>query len=262
MDDSDNPLFVTALAKGLTVLAAFVPGHGEMTLGELTEATGLNKSTVQRSAFTLEALGYLVKDPNSRRFRLTPKSLELGGGYLRLGELIERANPYLHELNRNTGESCNLLEPCGSDMVYVARFASHKEISIHVPLGQRLPMYCTAAGRAFLSALPPAEARDLLERSDRVAMTQNTITELPELLEVVRRAHAEGYATSNEEYYVGDLAVGAPIVNAEGRPLGAINVAVPFSRWTLAEAVTRLAPMVINTARSVSNAARSIRSFR
>lgn len=114
---------MTALAKGLTVLAAFVPGHGEMTLGELTEATGLNKSTVQRSAFTLEALGYLVKDPNSRRFRLTPKSLELGGGYLRLGELIERANPYLHELNRNTGESCNLLEPCGSDMVYVARFA-------------------------------------------------------------------------------------------------------------------------------------------
>lgn len=93
-------------------------------------------------------------------------------------------------------------------------------------------------------------------------MTQNTTTELPELLEVVRRAHAEGYATSNEEYYVGDLAVGAPIVNAEGRPLGAINVAVPFSRWTLAEAVTRLAPMVINTARSVSNAARSIRSFR
>ncbi|MTH64004.1 IclR family transcriptional regulator [Paracoccus shanxieyensis] len=259
MDDSDNPLFVTALAKGLRVISAFVPGHAEMTLSELADVTGLNKSTTQRAAFTLEALGYLAKDPHSKRLRLTPASLQVGAGYLQVGELIERANPYLHELNRDTGESCNLLEPVDHSMVYVARFASHKQISIHIPLGQRLPIYCTAAGRAFLSALPKAEAAALLAGSARIAMTRNTVTDLDALIAVTRQAHVDGFATSNEEVYVGDIAVAAPIVNADGRPLGAINIAVPFSRWTLADATARLAPLVVNTARSISNAARSIR---
>ncbi len=255
----NSPLFITSLAKGVALLAAFGAGRPSMNLVEMAEATGLNKSTVQRSAFTLEALGYIAKEPQSKRYRLTPKSLEIGAGYLQTSELIERANPYLHELNRGTQESCNLLEPCGTDMAYVSRFASHKQISIHVPLGQRLPMYCTSAGRAYLSALPPEEAAAIIGRSRLVAYTQNTETDPERLAEIVRKARTDGFGFTNEEYYVGDIAVGAAIVNAEGRPLGAVNVAVPFSRWTLKDALAELAPQLVNTARSISNAARGLK---
>lgn len=255
----DSPLFVTALSKGLSIITAFRSGRPSMNLVELAEATGLNKSTVQRSVFTLEALGYVGKDPDTKRYRLTPRSLDLGSGYLQTSDLVERSNPYLHELNRGTEESCNLLEPCGLDMLYVARFPSHRQISIHVPLGRHLPMYCTAAGRAYLAALPPAECDAILDASELVAHTASTIVDRQRLGEVIDQARRDGYAFANEEFYVGDISVAAAVVNANGYPLGAVNAAVPFSRWTLDDARRDLAPKVINTARSISSAARSLR---
>ncbi|MFK0095768.1 IclR family transcriptional regulator [Pseudomonas sp. NPDC090592] len=255
----DSPLFVTALSKGLSIISAFNSGRPSMNLMELAQVTGLNKSTVQRSIFTLETLGYVGKDPESKRYRLMPRSLDLGAGYLQTSDLVERSNPYLHELNRGTEESCNLLEPCGTDMLYVARFPSHRQISIHVPLGRHLPMYCTAAGRAYLAALPAAECKAILDASDLIAHTSNTITERERLDEVIDQARREGYAFANEEFYVGDISVASAVVNAKGYPLGAVNVAVPFSRWSLDDALRDLAPKVINAARSISSAARSLR---
>ncbi len=255
----DSPLYVTALAKGLSVLTAFGPSRPAMNLLELADATGLNKSTIQRSVFTLEAMGYLARDIGSKRYRLTVKSLEMGTGYLQTAELIERANPFIQQLNRQTGESCNLLEPWGTDMVYVARFTSHKEMPIHVPIGQRLPMYCTAAGRAYLSALPVADAASYIERSNRVAYTAHTVTDTGELLTLLRQAHTDGFSLITEEIYVGDIAIGACVVNADGQPLAAINVSVPFSRWRPEQVLSELAPQLVNTARAVSSAAKGLK---
>lgn len=255
----DSPLYVTALAKGLSVLTAFGPSRPAMNLLELADATGLNKSTIQRSVFTLEAMGYLARDIGSKRYRLTVKSLEMGTGYLQTAELIERANPFIQQLNRQTGESCNLLEPWGTDMVYVARFTSHKEMPIHVPIGQRLPMYCTAAGRAYLSALPVADAASYIERSNRVAYTAHTVTDTVELLTLLRQAHTDGFSLITEEIYVGDIAIGACVVNADGQPLAAINVSVPFSRWRPEQVLSELAPQLVNTARAVSSAAKGLK---
>lgn len=255
----DSPLYVTALAKGLSVLTAFGPSRPAMNLLELADATGLNKSTIQRSVFTLEAMGYLARDGGSKRYRLTVKSLEIGTGYLQTAELIERANPFIQQLNRQTGESCNLLEPWGTDMVYVARFTSHKEMPIHVPIGQRLPMYCTAAGRAYLSALPTEAAASYIERSNRVAYTAHTVTDPAELLALLVRARTDGFALITEEIYVGDIAVGACVVNADGQPLAAINISVPFSRWRPEQVLSDLAPQLVNTARAISSAAKGLK---
>lgn len=260
MTEAENsPLYVTALAKGLSVLAAFGPSRPAMNLLELADATGLNKSTIQRSVFTLEALGYLARDGSSKRYRLTVKSLEMGTGYLQTAELVERANPFIQQLNRQTGESCNLLEPWETDMVYVARFTSHKEMPIHVPIGQRLPMYCTASGRAYLSALPVATAADYIERSNRVAFTAHTVTESAAIMALVQRAHKDGFSLITEEIYVGDIAIGASVVNAEGQPLAAINISVPFSRWRPEQVLSDLAPQLVNTARAISSAAKGLK---
>lgn len=255
----DSPLYVTALAKGLSVLTAFGSSRPAMNLLEMAEATGLNKSTVQRSVFTLEALGYLARDDGSKRYRLTVKSLEMGTGYLQTAELVERANPFIQQLNRQTGESCNLLEPWETDMVYVARFTSHKEMPIHVPIGQRLPMYCTAAGRAYLSALPKDKASAYIARSNRVAFTTHTVTDPGALMDLLQRARIDGFSLITEEIYVGDIAVGACIVNADGQPLAAINISVPFSRWRPEQVLSELAPQLVTTARAISSAAKGLK---
>lgn len=255
----DSPLFVTALAKGLSVLTAFGPARPAMNMLEIAGATGLNKSTVQRSLFTLMALGYVARETGSRRYRLTVKSLEVGTAYLQTAELVERANPYLQQLNRQTGEASNLLEPWETDMVYTARFTSHREMPFLVPVGQRLPMYCTASGRAFLSALPVEAAADIVNRSNRVTHTVHTLTDATVIMERLKQARSDGFALALEETYVGDIALGAPIVNADGQPLGAINISVPFSRWRPEDAVRELAPHLVDTARAISSVAKGLR---
>ena len=75
--------------------------------------------------------------------------------YVQTSPLVLGGNPFLHSLNRNCQETCSLAEPDGLDMVYVARFATHKEMFVNMPVGMRLPLYCTAAGRAVLSRLDP-----------------------------------------------------------------------------------------------------------
>ena len=84
--------------------------------------------------------------------------------YLSGHPLIEQATTHLIDLNQASGESVSLSEPDETDMVFIARFPSHKRFFIHMPVGRRLPMYCTASGRAYLAALPGAE-RQMLRRS-------------------------------------------------------------------------------------------------
>jgi DNA-binding IclR family transcriptional regulator/uncharacterized OsmC-like protein len=152
-------LFNQSLEKGLAVLRAFDAQHRTMTLGDVASATGMSKSSAQRMVHTLEMLGYVCKHPKTRRYQLTPKVMEVGYNYLAADILVDVANPFLSELANITGETVNLTEPYDCEMVYVARFVASKFIPIHMPIGSRIPMYCTASGRAYLSGLDPAEAR-------------------------------------------------------------------------------------------------------
>jgi DNA-binding IclR family transcriptional regulator len=249
----NSPLYIAGLAKGLALLSAFCAERPTMTLGELASATGYTRSSVQRLVFTLEALGYLRRGDDPRRYELTPRACEAGFRYLDASRLVAVGIPDLFELNRRCRESVNMSEPDGTDMVFVARFPGHDSVAIHMPVGRRLPMYCTASGRAYLSRLAVADARARLHASDIRAHTQTTVTQLARLEAMLREARSAGYAHANGEYYRGDLNVAAPLVRAGGAVVGAINISVPASRWTLAQAREKLAPLVIETAQAISS---------
>jgi len=248
---SDNRLYVQSFARGLEVIRAFGPGRSEMGLPEMAAATGMSKSAVQRFAFTLEALGYLAKHPDTRRYRLTPRVVELGYRYLLTDPVVERASPYLLELNRACGENINIAQPDGTDMVYVGRFPSFFHMPVYMPIGRRLPMYCTAAGRAYLAALEPGEAARIIDGSPRERYTATTVTDRQALLRRVARARAAGYSTADGEYYPGDLGIGIALTDHAGRPVAAVNIACPASRWTLARMRRELAPRLMETGRLI-----------
>lgn len=252
-DPSASPLFIVGLAKGLALLAAFSAERPSMSLTELAGASGLTKSSAQRVAFTLEALGYLQRSPDGRRFELSPRACELGFRYLQTSRLVAASNPYLFDLNRRCGETVNLSEPEGADMVFVARFPGHKSIAAHMPIGRRLPMFCTASGRAYLSLLQPSMAREILRSADRPAFTPTTVTAETKLLRLISEAASAGYAWADGEYYRGDVNVAAPLVRPGGTAVGAINISVPMTRWSLVKAKAELAPLVIETARAISS---------
>jgi PcaR/PcaU/PobR family beta-ketoadipate pathway transcriptional regulator len=251
-------LFNQSLEKGLAVLRAFGAQQRTMTLADVAQATDMSKSSAQRMVHTLECLGYVRKHPVTRRYQLTPRVMQIGFNYLAANPLIEVATPFLSELTRTTGETCNLTEPDGRDMVYVARFVTAKFVPIHMPIGSKIPMYCTSSGRAYLSALPQPEARELLQASQRVRHTEHTVTDVEQLLQGLATWRRQGYATNREELFLGDMTLGAPVLDAQGRPIGAVHVLAPTSRWTLAEAEQRLSAAVIECARAVTNSARAL----
>lgn len=251
-------LFNQSVEKAFAILRAFGSQRRAMTLAEMAAATGVTKSAAQRSAHTLEILGFIRKDAFTKRWVLTPKTLDLAYAYLAGNSLVEHATPHLLDLNHACGETVNLSEPDGNDMVFVARFPSHKRFFIHMPVGRRLPMYCTASGRAFLSVLPEEEALRHVENAAIQRFTPHTVTDHGRILELVREAREHGYAWSDQECYRGDLNIAAAILGAHGRPVGAINISGPTSRWTLEDLRLQLAPLLMETARAISGMSRTL----
>ena len=247
-----DALYNVSLDKGLQVLRAFDAAHRTMTLVELAALTGMSKGSVQRTVHTLQVLGYIGKHPQTRRFQLLPRVIEIGFNYLAAHPLIRAAHPYLSQLANASGETASLTEAVDREMVYVAQLLAPKFIPVLTPVGMRIPMYCTSSGRAFLSRLPEAQARALLEASARERRTAATLTDVDAIMKRVALCRKVGYATNCEELFLGDMGLAAAVIDSAGRPVGAVHVSPPTSRWTMDEAQKQLAPMVIECARAIS----------
>lgn len=250
---ASSPLFNHSLAKALVILESFGLDRRAMNLPELAATTGIGKSAVQRLTFTLESLGYLRKDLYSKKYSLTPKALEIGMRYTTTSGLIESANPYLLDLNIKCGETVNLSEPDGLDMVFVASFPGRFQISVQLPIGGRYPMYCTAAGRAFLSGLAKPAADALLQRSTIRGYTPATVMDRDEIIGLVDTARQTGFAYAKGEFYRGDINIAAPVFGMEGTAVAAVGVSVPVTRWSFEDACDRIAPQVTEVAQAISS---------
>jgi DNA-binding IclR family transcriptional regulator len=251
---SASPLFIAALEKGMAALAAFRSGTPSMNLPELARACGISTSAAQRVAYTLEQLGYLKKDERTRRYSLSVRAMSLGYEYLMTEPLFQRAHAILHELNQRCGESVNLSVRDGDNMVFVVRIHTHKHIPVYLPIGKRIPVFCTASGRAVLSALAPEVSTRMLLDAPRQSFTPSTTTDPDRLIELVADAARLGYAYADEEYFRGDLNVAAPVLDQRGEPVAAVNISVPTPRWSLAQACQELGPLAVRAARAINEA--------
>ena len=245
-------LFNRSVEKAMDLLAAFGPERRVMNLPEMAAAAAITKSAAQRLAYTLEALGYLRKDPGSRRYATTPRLAELGMRYTSTSPLIDGAAPYLHDLNIKCGETVNLSEPDGADMVFVVSLPGHRQLSVQLPVGSRYPMYCTAAGRAYLSGLAQAEAGRLIAASRLEAYTPLTVTEPGERGRLGGPAREAGFAHALGEYFRGDINIAAPVRGPGGRPVAAVGISVPVTRWSFEAACAELGPLVSDVAQAIS----------
>ncbi|HYM27702.1 MAG TPA: IclR family transcriptional regulator C-terminal domain-containing protein, partial [Steroidobacteraceae bacterium] len=92
----------------------------------------------------------------------------------------------------------------------------------------------------------------LLRRVELRALTPHTLTDVRQIWKRIQAARVEGYAWSDQECYRGDLTIGAAVLGEDGEPLAAVNVSAPTSRWTLGELRSKLAPLLLQTARAAS----------
>lgn len=249
----EDPLRVGSLEKGLKVLAAFSAGPRFMNLREIAEACGMDKSAAQRFTHTLWQLGYLEKCPKTRRFSLGKRVLELTFHYLRANALVEAASPVLIELQRSTGQRVNLSLFDDLWILYAIRQSSKREYYYSTLIGRRMPIWSSSGGRAMLAALPKAEANDILRRSSLDPLTPKTICDLPGIRKKILEAQKKGYALTVEEGVMGEVVVGAAIIDADGRPAAAIHIAGSLGEWTASEFEKRFGPVLAETAQRLSH---------
>jgi len=252
MPKRSDTLMVQSVAKAFRVLTVFDKGRGSLTLSQIAQQTGMDISTVQRFTHTLTQLGYLRKDPATRQFELSIKTLDLAYHYIRGSRLVDRAVPVLLQLSTQTEEAVSLTVLDGTEVVFVLRYLSRRMLNTDVIAGTRLPAYCTAPGRAMLSRLPEARVRDILAHSALYAHTPSTPTDQDALLARIDQARQDGYAAAFDEIYHGDASIAAPILDADGQAIAAVNIAVPLARMDRAQFLETFTHLVITAARSIS----------
>lgn len=247
-----SSLFVGSAEKTFRVLHAFDGPNRQMTLADLAKASSLDRSAAQRIVHTLEALGYLARVPETRDYRLTTKVLQFSYNYIRANELIDKASPYLLDISRHLGETTNLHEIDGNEIVFVARFPGRHLFNVDIALGARLPALYTASGIAILSRLPEKQLKAVMARTPLERMTPYTETDQKKLLERVHQASRRGYSVIENETVLGDIAVAAPITDHDGTAVAAVNISVPTTRWTIERVETELVKHVQVAATSIS----------
>jgi IclR family pca regulon transcriptional regulator len=190
--------------------------------------------------------------PDSALYGLAPKVLTLSYNYLRSRELIDRASPYLLDISRTLGETSNLQELDGHEIVFLARFPGKHLVNVDFAVGYRLPAAFTASGRAMLSLLDVGTRRGIIGATPMKPVTSSTETDPKLLMARIDEVARKGYAIVMNQTLVGDISVAAPITDHDGHPVAAINVAVPTTRWTMETAEERLVPHVQLAATSIS----------
>lgn len=267
--DARGPDFIESLSRGLDVLCAFSAERPVLTLSEVAQATGLARPTARRLLLTLTELGYARADDG--RFALTPRVLELGMAYVGSLGLWELARPHLEDLVAATGESSSMSQLDGSDIVYVARVAVPKLITLRVQIGTRFPAVRTSQGKVLLADLDPGAVDDTLALSSRSGLppapaapgragtpgasgTPRTpgTPGTPDLAAELAEVRSQGFAVADEELAPGIRSVAVPVRDTSGRAVAAMNVTVHAAETSLQVLVEEHLPRLREAAERVS----------
>lgn len=250
MRGETGPDFIEALARGLDVIRAFGPKRPVMTLSEVAAAANLARPTARRMLLTLQELGFVRVTPNG--FALTPRVLELGMAYIASTGIWEIARPHLEKLVESTGESSSLAQLDGSDIVYVARVAVPKIITIAVVIGTRFPALQTSLGKVLLAELPPDKLEKTLAEPSRSGINPLWKPAPEDRDRVLREVRTRGWALTDEQLAPGIRSIAAPVRDGSGCVAAALNISVHAAETSLDTLTGQYLPLLLQTAAAIS----------
>lgn len=251
-DQNEDRQFVTSLARGLKLLAAFGPDDRSLSNQVLADRTGLPRPTVARLAHTLVRLNYLTHHKNMGRFSLSPRLVELGQSAQHATGLRSIARPAIGALSEIGDISVALGIPDNLLIKYIDMARRPEAIVLNLNIGAQIPIPQSAIGRAYLSTLAP---------DCRTALIARLQTHDPDIWDRNADAVANAARDMDERGYVGSFGDWWPELHAiatviritdEGEPL-LISVSGLSSVLTPERAESYFAPAMLNTARSIEN---------
>lgn len=220
---------IQSVDRAIMVLRCFDCGE-KLGITEISRRLGLHKSTTFGLVNTLAENKFLEQDPETGRYFLGIELFRISANVQI--NIREIGIPYVKRLVESTGETANLVVRDDIYVVYIEKIESPHSMRICTRIGQQLPMYCTAVGKAMMAYLPPAEVASILERTKMTAFTEHTITTRTALKAKLEEVRSLGFAMDDEELEEGLVCVAVPILNGTGYPIAAISVSGPKQRMT------------------------------
>ena len=239
------------VVKAIRVLETLALSPRPQALSEIAAACEITKSNAHRLLGTLAEMHYVRQVPESRSYEATLRLWEMGMRVFDRFDIRSIASPILRRLQERTGESVHLSIFDNGDAVYIDRIESQQAVRAYIRIGDRVPAYCTATGRAMLACLGPAEVaaatRDMRRHTEITVAT-------PEALDAaLREVREKGYALTRGEWRPGVVGVAAPIRSQSGIVIAGVGVAGPAERMT-PDSVAVATTAVLDAASGISRA--------
>src|SRR5450830_1113625 len=250
IDALTDPSFMTSLARGLAVVRAFSDTRRTLTIAQISQKTGIPRAAVRRCLYTLKQLGYADAELNN--FSLRPKILTLGYSYLSSTPLTVSVQPYLNNITRTLNESCSLAVLEENQILYVARSATARVMSVALNTGSRLPADCTSLGRVMLAHRQAEELDAYFAEVKLRAFTDKTVVSQKRLREILTDVRTAGFALIDEELEIGLRSIAVPVRGASGTVLAALNVGVQAARVSRRQMEEDFLPVLLHGAQELS----------
>jgi IclR family pca regulon transcriptional regulator len=239
---AEDPNFMTSLARGLAVIRAFTEQEPELSIAEVARMAGISRAAARRCLHTLVRLGYAGS--NGRTFFLRPKTLTLGYAFLSSASLPHVLQPFLERVSGSLRESSSAAVLDEDEIVYIARAATQRIMSLELNVGSRLPAYCTAMGRVLLAHLSAEELAAYLKRVGLKPLTDRTVTRRDALRRELDLVREKDCAIVDQELEIGLVSIAVPVRNVSGKVVAAINVSLHAGRVMPGEIEGKCLPLL------------------
>lgn len=228
--DNKQP-YGTVLLKADLILDFLASSNHAHSLNQIAKATNLTNSTALKILDTLNLMGYVQKDHETKKFSLGTTLLKFANKAMNQLEIKHIAKPHLEALQRETAETVHLGILDKTSVVYVTKIDSSNPIILYSQIGKRIPLYCSAMGKAILADQSDVEVEAYLTENQLSKITKNTITTTEGFFQEIDRVRELGYAFDNGEHEEEVFCVGASLTR-DGKNFGAISVSIPKYRLT------------------------------
>lgn len=215
------------LEMGLSILET-VKEEKSIRLTELASRLDISKSSAHRYLSTLEEQGYVVKE--DQRYFLSLRFLEFGEHARYRKQEYQRVAEMVQELSEETSEWADFLVEENDEAVYVFQSGGNRAVEVDTSIGNRVPLYATAGGKAILSQWSDERIREYADRIEFEQFTDNTTAAVGDLLDDLDTVRENGYSVNEGEFLEGIRSIGAPVLDSDGTVLGALVVSGPANR--------------------------------
>jgi DNA-binding IclR family transcriptional regulator len=222
----------TSLERALSILESFTEHRPVMTLTEVVEATGLNKTTAFRLLTVLARRGFVSRRPGTGLYMAGVRSLALAGAYRSQSSLLDVARPVLTALRDQLQETVILGVRHGYHRIDVECCKCSHALQAVVTLGAPKPLYVGAGGRALLTTLSATELDEYFATVALQALSPTTLVSRSDVEEALALIRHQGFAESCDEAGTGLAGFAVPLACPPSEPAAALIASIPLQRLT------------------------------